>query len=859
MPAFDKAASGLKGLDELVQHIRIGDNVVWQIDTLQDYKKFVAPFVREALAKKIKIIYIRFADHPPLLTKHKGLKIFDLRCHKSFEAFTVKVHQIINKEGREVFYVFDCLSALLKAWATDLMIGNFFMVTCPLLFELDTIAYFGIYRQNHSAKTIARIRDTTQLLFDIYSLNKDLYIHPLKVWRRYSSTMFLPHLVQGEDFKPVTDSGRATRILSHIYRQGNRPTRAKVDFWDKLLTEAEKLARPKAAPQSKTKMFKRLCELMLGRETKILKLIQAHLTLEDLVEVMHRLVGSGYIGGKAVGMLVSRKILMNDKSFAWGDLLEDHDSFYIGSDVFYTYIVQNGLWKSWLKHKSNTSDLTIAHELKEKMLHGQFPEEIMEKFQDLVDYFGQAPIILRSSSLLEDSYGNAFAGKYESIFIVNQGTPEGRLLVFTESIRKIFASTMNDDALAYRLQRGLADKEEQMALLVQRVSGAHKQKYFFPDLAGVGLSYNTFLWQEGMDPQAGMLRLVLGLGTRAVNRVEDDYPRLVALDQPLLKPHASKDDTRKYSQHNVDLLNKKHNTLQTLPLDELVEEKTDLKLERLAEKDHEMIAYRQQYASDRKDLWLVTFDEFLSTTSFAPNMQRMLKTIEKAYQFPVDIEFTGNFTEEGELKINLVQCRPFHATALGSRVALPEHMDDERTFFRSVGFFIGGNIDETLSQVIYIDPEAYSRLKEQEKYDIARVIGRLNREKAAGPDQRTILIGPGRWGASMPAMGVPVSFSEINNFKAIVETSYPLGHLQPELSLGSHFFQDLIEMDICYVALFLEKENVSLRSELLNSLPNLLTEFLPEYAKYSDVIKVCAMNVRLISDIITQKIVCFSE
>jgi hypothetical protein len=856
MPAFDKADSGLKGLDELVQYIRLGDNVVWQIDDLKDYQKFVTPFVQEALQKKTRVVYLRFAEHPPLLTKQKGLRIFDLSGLKSFESFTVKVHQIINKEGREVFYVFDCLSALLNAWATDLMIGNFFVVTCPLLFELDTIAYFGIYRQNHSAKTIARIRDTTQLLLDVYSLNKDLYVHPLKVWKRYSSTMFLPHLAQGDVFKPITDSSKATRLLTHIYRQGTRSDRAKVDFWDRLLIEAKALTRRKASAQSRTKMFKKLCELMLGRETKMLKLIQTHLTLEDLVEIMDRLIGSGYIGGKTVGMLVSRKVLMNDKSFPWSDILEDHDSFYIGSDVFYTYIVQNGLWKLWLQHKSKANDLQVAQQLKEQMLKGQFPEEILEKFQELVEYFGQAPIILRSSSLLEDSYGNAFAGKYESIFVVNQGTPEGRLHIFTESVQRIFASTMNEDALAYRSQRGLAGEEEQMALLVQRVSGAHKQKYFFPDLAGVGISYNTFLWKEGMDPQAGMLRLVLGLGTRAVNRVEDDYPRIVALDQPLLKPHASKDDTRKYSQHKVDLLNKKVNIWQTVALDQLVEEKVDLKLERLAEKDHELITLREQYAKDKKDLWLLTFDELLSGTAFASNMQRMLKTIEKAYQFPVDIEFTGNFNEEGELKINLLQCRPFQATALGSRVALPENTANDQLFFRSNGFFIGGNIDIELKQIIFIEPEAYGQLKETQKYDIARAVGRLNREQAADPQKRTMLVGPGRWGASMPAMGVPVSFAEINNFKAIVETSYPLGDLQPELSMGSHFFQDLIETNIYYVALFLEKENVFLDKTWLDAQANLLVKVLPEYAKYEKVVKICAVDLRLISDIITQRIFC---
>ncbi len=124
---------------------------------------------------------------------------------------------------------------------------------------------------------------------------------------------------------------------------------------------------------------------------------------------------------------------------------------------------------------------------------------------------------------------------------------------------------MNEDALAYRLQRGLHEMEEQMALLVQRVSGTHHGSYFFPDIGGVGFSYNAYVWKGGIDPEAGMLRLAMGLGTRAVNRVEGDYPRIVALDDPGAKPLTEMEDMRRFSQHDIDLLNIDENELQTVP------------------------------------------------------------------------------------------------------------------------------------------------------------------------------------------------------------------------------------------------------------------------------------------------------
>ena len=120
----------------------------------------------------------------------------------------------------------------------------------------------------------------------------------------------------------------------------------------------------------------------------------------------------------------------------------------------------------------------------------------MDQFAEMLDYFGQSPIIVRSSSLLEDNYGNAFAGKYESVFCANQGSPQKRLEDFLSAVRTIYASTMSEEALRYRAHRGLLDRDEQMALLVQRVSGGLHGDLFFPQVAGVGLSYNPYVWNE---------------------------------------------------------------------------------------------------------------------------------------------------------------------------------------------------------------------------------------------------------------------------------------------------------------------------------------------------------------------------
>lgn len=494
-------ASGIKGLDGVITGLQLGDNVVWQIDYIDDYSYFVGPFVKRAIKDKRRLVYIRFANHKPLVKKTKGVKIYKLDASVGFESFSTELNGIIRKEGKGVFYVFDCLSDLLFAWSNDLMIGNFFKITCPFLFELDTIAYFSLLRNNHSFKTVARIRDTTQILIDVYCTRGKHYIHPLKVWNRYSPTMFLPHVEKSGAFIPIANSAETARIFSGVFKKDSKSPERKLDHWDKLFIRAQVLSENKSARISEHKqMVDGLCRLIIGKDEKMLSLAKEHLTLEDILNIRARMIGTGFIGGKSVGMLIARNILSKDKALDTENLFEPHDSFYVGSDVFYTYLVENGWWASRMQQRTKEGYFEVARTLKDKLLTGVFPEEIKEQFKQMIEYFGQSPIIVRSSSLLEDSYGNAFAGKYESIFLVNQGSPEERFEKFKDAVRSIYASTMNEDALNYRLKRGLDQMDEQMALLVQRVSGAYHKEYFFPDVAGVGISYNTFVWKNTMDP-----------------------------------------------------------------------------------------------------------------------------------------------------------------------------------------------------------------------------------------------------------------------------------------------------------------------------------------------------------------------
>lgn len=847
MDIGNRVSTGLPGFDKVIDMLRLGDNVVWQIQSLEDYLWILKPYISQAKLDRRRLIYFRFGNHKPLMRDDEPSVIYHMDASEGFESFATKIHNIIAQEGVRAFYIFDCLSDLLEFWYSDLMIGNFFRVICPFLYKLDTIAYFALMRSVHTHNTIARIRETTQLLLDLYNIDEKIYIHPLKVWERYSPTMFFPHLIQEKKAASITASAEAALLFSGL-EQGRHPR----DYWEITLERAYAVLNE--SEENINQMKKLLIRLMIGKDPRIVELSEQYLTLWDILKIASREIGTSFIGGKSVGMLLARKILETNAWDMLQEYWEPHDSYYLGSDIFYTYIVQNGWWELRTKQKTPEGFFMLAPELREKLLHGKFPDMIKEQFMQMLEYYGQSPIIVRSSSLLEDNFGNAFAGKYESVFCTNQGSPEKRYEAFENAVRTVYASTMSEDALAYRQARGLTHKDEQMAILVQRVSGDHYGDLFFPHIAGVGNSSNLYVWNKDMEPDAGMLRLVFGLGTRAVDRVSHDYARIVPLDHPAESPPVNYGDEKKFSQHKADVLNLQKNCLTEIPLNTILDydlrinKRTFFSIDTAAQARLREIGRRV----DSRPL-ILDFKELLTRSNFPHLISQVLSTLKKAYDYPVDIEFTANFNSDGTFKFNLLQCRPLQTKGLGKAVEIPAPKHED-IFFSCIGNFMGGNTRLALDYVIYVDAKEYLALSEQKKFGTARLIGTLN-QKLKG--YNILLIGPGRWGTTTPSLGIPVHFTELCNMAAICEVSYRQAGLMPELSFGSHFFQDIVESDIFYAAIFNGEPNVIFHPKRIQQSENLIGKILPGEEEWARVIHlVKTPGLTLYSDISSQKLLC---
>ncbi len=825
-------SSGIPALDDVLHGLIKGDNVVWETDSLADYEHFLLPFCRNAVAEGKPLVYFRFAQHRHVLPADVSAEVVELSPQDGFEQFVGSILTEIEKHGPGACYVFDCLSGLSVDWYSDRMLGNFFMLTCPYLYDYDTLTYFLLRKSQHMPFAVDAIHNTAQVVVEVYKSEGKRYILPIKVLERYSPTMYTLHSCADDAFRPVTKSVITAQILSAVPQTWLDFSIDRRDIWTETFMEAQamnaEVYRNQRIPGRVDSLRQQLIRMIITREQSMFGLCDRYLDVPALIDIGKRMIGTGLIGGKSVGMILARAILRHEDPLrARG--LETHDSFYIGSDVFYTYIIQNDCWWDRRRLKTDALDFDRAARIQEKIRGGVFTADIIEQFRAMLNYFGQSPIIVRSSSLLEDAYGNAFSGKYDSVFCANQGSPEQRLTRFISAVQEVYASAMSRDALSYRSQRGLLEQDEQMALLVQRVSGAFYGDTYFPQAAGVGYSFNPYVWSPTIDSAQGVLRLVFGLGTRAVDRCGDDYTCLVALSQPRLRPGHSADDIQRYSQHNLDLLDLDDNAQSERSFRKIAERVTDeLPLDMFSTRDPS--TEKRARAMGLKSVFsrVLDFQKLLNDTPFVSDMRWILETIERAYEHPVDIEFCLNFVDDEDYRINLLQCRPFQVSREVRHVEKLSAVPAESVVLHTNGPIIGQSVVKQVDRIIYVEPERYSSLVTADRWGCARLVGDLTNLTKSG--ENVMLIGPGRWGTSMPSLGVPVSFVEIKSAAILCEVAAMHEGLRPDISLGTHFFNDLVELEILYMALDPLTPDVVLNVEMLRAAPNRLADLKPELA-----------------------------
>ncbi len=570
-----------------------------------------------------------------------------------------------------------------------------------------------------------------------------------------------------------------------------------------------------------------LIRTMISDQLAYINIAKKWFNVSDLYKIRKRKIGQGKIGGKSAGMLLAARILAEVAPKELRENIRTPKSYYLGSDVMYSFMANNGLMK-WAdqKYKPEEQIREEYAELEREFRAGKFPDEIIEQLREITEKVGKQPLIVRSSSLLEDNFGNSFAGKYESFFCPNQQTPEENLKALTDAIARVYASALRAEPIIYRNQTGLLDYDERIAVLIQFVEGEKFGDYYLPHGAGVAFSRNLYRWSADIRREDGFLRLVWGMGTRAVDQTGNDYPRLVALSRPLLHPADSVKSIQRYSQQYVDAIDLKGNQLKTFPAKELFDPRY-APLRYIAQKveDGYLSTLRTNIIDNEK--LVITFDELLRRTRFAEHMKTALQILEKHYKAPVDTEFAIKILDpralQPTIETTILQCRPQSHIEEDSDVRLPENIDEAEIIFSTKRMVPRGSVSR-IDYVLFVPPEGYFSIESQAKRNkLERAIGHLN---AALADEIFVAVGPGRWGTSSPDLGVHISYADIYNTQALIELSGEGVGTAPEPSFGTHFFQDLMEAKIYPLAIYLDDEDVVFNRNFFYDTPNHLQEWI---------------------------------
>jgi len=645
------------------------------------------------------------------------------------------------------------------------------------------------------------------------ALDKEEILNLIKKWIQEDKLSFLIQVVNRNlNLSDVTD---AIRRYYHLTESGG------------------------SSPNAKGVLVS-LIRRILSDQLDYIKMIKDYIGIRDFYHLFKRVVFSaeshGRIGGKSAGLYLASQIIAKNKPKL--DVLKNvriPKSWHITSDVLLHFMRYNNFEEVVEQKYKDIHQVRLEYPYVVKTFKtAPFPPDIAQGLSMALDDFGEVPLIVRSSSLLEDRTGAAFSGKYKSLFLANQGDKHKRLKALTDAIAEVYASTFSPDPIEYRSERGLLDFGEEMGIIIQEVVGNRVGKYFLPAFAGVAFSRNEYRWSPRIKREDGLLRLVPGLGTRAVDRLSDDYPVLISPGQPNLRVNVQPEEIARYSPRKIDAINMETNKFETIELkDFLVDGGVTIPhINKLISiyKDNRIQRQTGLTVDFDPDDVIITFDNLIQDSEFIPQIRSILKILEDAYNNPVDIEFA----HDGK-NFYLLQCRGQSQSPETRPAPIPKDIPRKNILFSANKHISNGYIPN-ISHVVYVDPENYALLTDKKDLlTIGRIVSRLNKLL---PKRRFILMGPGRWGSRGDIkLGVSVTYSDINNCAALVEIARKRGNYIPDLSFGTHFFQDLVESGIRYIPLYPDSDENIFNESLLKKAPNILPKLLGEYSKYSDVVR----------------------
>lgn len=499
--------------------------------------------------------------------------------------------------------------------------------------------------------------------------------------------------------------------------------------------------------------------------------------------------GNGAMGGKGRGLAFLNHMLQkHDLYDHWQDLrVLVPRTMVITTDYFDQFIHDNGL-----QYVIN-SDLT-DEELLSEFVSAGLPSELLGALRHFIRVTSR-PLAIRSSSKLEDSYYQPFAGVYSTYMIPHTENEDQQLRMLSKAIKSVYASVYFAASRGYIISTGNVPSEEKMAIVLQEVSGETEGNYYFPVISGVARSINFY--PVGKEkPEDGIVKIAYGLGKAVVDgeqvlRFSPKYPKNVmqtstvdlAMRETQQSMLALSLSPEKFKTSIDDAVN-----LERIPIHECGQFES-LKLIASTYDRENMRIVDSCYPDGPR---IVTFAPQLKFNTFplADIIQHLLDIAREEIKTPVEIEFAVNLVHEPQI-FHVLQIRPISADSLTAKVEW-DKVDENGAFLRS-GNALGVGKTEDVTDIIYLRKETFNVLRTQE---MAATLREWN-NKMRQDGRQYLLIGYGRWGSQIPTLGVPVQWGDISEAKAIAECSLPDFRIEP--SQGSHFFQNMTSFNVGYI------------------------------------------------------------
>ncbi|MFH2035429.1 MAG: PEP/pyruvate-binding domain-containing protein [Candidatus Zixiibacteriota bacterium] len=524
-------------------------------------------------------------------------------------------------------------------------------------------------------------------------------------------------------------------------------------------------------------------------------------------------IGDGSLGGKGRGLAFINRLLRRYNVYDCfnGVRINVPPSAIIGTSIFDQFLSQNGLLDFALSGHSD-------HEIAEKFVNAKLPKDIesdLRTFLNVVKF----PIAVRSSSLLEDSHYQPFAGIFDTHMLPNcHANNKIRMERLKTAVKYIYASIFFKRSRNYIEATGNRVEEEKMAIVLQKVVGSDHYGTFYPTLSGIARSYN-FYSIGNIKPEEGVAYAALGLGMTIVDGRDCLY--FSPSNPNNLPQFSTPKDFLKNSQHEFYAIDMNDPGIIPKPGGQ-----SGLTIMRIDEAErHGTLSFvGSTYSPDndriydgtsRKGIKIVTFAPILKSKIFPLDeiIRFLLQLGSKGMNFPVEIEFAAELNRDPKIpdEFGFLQIRPM---AMGTtfKDMAKLNFDRSRIFCKSSASLSHGRIN-TIKDIIYIRPDNFNRAQTPE---MARQVGSFN-DYFKSENKPYLLIGPGRWGTADRWLGIPTSWDQISSARVIIETAYGDFDITP--SFGTHFFQNLIAFQIGYLTIGKNNDKNSIDWDWLTSLP----------------------------------------